>query len=108
MDKRSGKRVFRAGFHVAEIKLIGIPLYQFKLKDISENGVSLLVNGNSAIIDHLEVGQSLKIKLHSDTHAGLNGYFDSEIKHITKMDKGRYKKHYLVGLKILEKLSRDD
>jgi len=105
MEKRSEKRAFRAGFHVAEIKLIGIPLYQFKLKDISDNGASLLVNENSAMIDHLEVGQSLEIKFHSDAHTDLNGYFDSEIKHITKIEEGRYNGHFLVGLRLLEKIN---
>ena len=103
MERRSTERAFPTGFHGAEIKLTGIPLYQFKLKDISDNGVSLLVNENSAMIIHLEVGQCLKIKFHSDSHADLNGYFESEIKHITKIEEGRYKRHYLVGVQILAK-----
>ena len=101
MEKRSEKRAFPKGFHGAEIKLIGIPLYQFKLKDISDNGASLLVKENSSMINHLEIGQSLKIKFFSDDHPEFNGYFESEIKHITKIEKGRYKGHYLVGVQIL-------
>ena len=62
MEKRSVKRASPTGFHGAEIKLTGIPRYQFKLKNISDNGASILVKENSAMINHLEVGQSLKIK----------------------------------------------
>jgi hypothetical protein len=101
MEKRSEKRAFPKGFHGAEIKLIGIPLYQFKLKDISDNGASLLMKENSSMINHLKIGQSLKIKFYSDDHPEFNGYFESEIKHITKIDKGRYNGHYLVGVRIL-------
>ena len=104
MEKRSEKRALPTGFHGAEIKLIGIPLYQFKLKDLSKNGASLLVKEDSAMINNLEVRQTLKIKFHSDTHTNLNGYFESEIKHITKIDKGRYKGHYLIGVQLLEKI----
>jgi hypothetical protein len=103
MERRSAKRAFPKGFHGAEIKLIGIPLYHFKLKDISDYGVSLLVNENSAMIIHLTVGQCLKIKFYSDSHANLNGYFESEIKHITKIEEGRYKGHYSVGVQIRAK-----
>lgn len=101
MEKRSEKRAFPKGFHGAEIKLIGIPLYQFKLKDISDNGASLLMKENSSMINHLKIGQSLKIKFYSDDHPEFNGYLESEIKHITKIDKGRYKGHCLVGVQIL-------
>ena len=89
------------GSHGAEIKLIGVPLFQFKLKDISDNGASILVKEDSAMINHLEVGQSLKIKFHLSSRADLNGYFESKIKHITKIVAQRYKGHYLVGVQIL-------
>ncbi len=103
MEKRSAKRAIPTGFNIAEIKLTGIPLYQFKIKDISDSGASLLVKEDSAMINHLEVGQSLEIKLHSESQAGLNGYFEAKIKHITKIEEGRYKGHYLIGVRIVLK-----
>ena len=103
MEKRSAKRAFPTGFHGAEIKLTGVPLYQFKLKDISDTGASLLVKENSAMINHLEVGQSLRIKFDLNSRPDLNGYFESMIKHITKIEEGRYKGHFLVGVEILAK-----
>jgi hypothetical protein len=103
MEKRSSKRSLPEGFHGAEIKLTGVPLYQFKLKDISDNGASILVKKDSAMVSHLEVGQSLKIKFYSNSHPNLNGYFESKIKHITKIEEGRYKGHYLLGVRILAK-----
>ncbi len=103
MEKRSSKRALPTGFHGAEIKLTGVPLYQFKLKDISDHGASILIKENSAMINHLEVGQHLQIKFHANSHPDLNGYFESKIAHITKNEEGRYKGHYLVGVQILAK-----
>ena len=103
MEKRSSKRSLPAGFHGAEIKLTGVPLYQFKLKDISDNGASILVKEDSAMVSHLEVGQSLKIKFYSNSRPDLNGYFESKIQHITKIEEGRYNGPYLVGVQKLAK-----
>jgi hypothetical protein len=103
MEKRSESRGAPKGFHGASIKLVGVPLYQFKLKDASENGASILVKEDSFMLNYLEVGQTLKINFSSDLESDHNGDFESEIVHITKVDKGRYKGHYLVGVRILDK-----
>ena len=102
-EKRSESRGAPKGFHGASIKLVGVPLYQFKLKDSSENGASILVKEDSFMLNYLEVGQTLKINFSSDLQSDHNGDFETEIVHITKMDKGRYKGHYLVGVRILDK-----
>jgi len=83
--------------------LVGVPLYQFKLKDSSENGASILVKEDSFMLNYLEVGQRLNINFSSDLESDHNGDFKIEIVHITKVDEGRYKGHYLVGVKILDK-----
>lgn len=103
MEKRSESRDAPKGFHSASIKLVGVPLYQFKLKDISENGASILVKEDSFMLNYLEVGQTLRIDFSSDLESDHNGDFESEIMHITKVDEGRYKGHYLVGVRILNK-----
>ena len=103
MEKRSAARSLATGSHGAEIKLTGVPLYQFKLKDISPDGAGILVKDDSAMINHLEVGQALKIKFLGDSGSDLDGYYQSKIKHITKINERRYKGHYLVGVKMLAK-----
>jgi hypothetical protein len=102
-DKRSESRGAPKGFPGASIKLVGVPLYQFKLKDSSENGASILVKEDSFMLNYLEVGQTLKINFSSERESDHNGDFETEIVHITKVDKGRYKGHYLVGVQILDK-----
>ena len=103
MDKRSESRDAPKGFHGASIKLVGVPLYQFKLKDSSENGASILVKEDSFMLNYLKVGQTLNINFSSDLEFDHNGNFETEIVHITKVDKGRYRGHYLVGVQILDK-----
>jgi len=103
VEKRSESRGSPKVFHGASIKLVGVPLYQFKLKDTSENGASILVKADSFMLNYLEVGQVLKINFSSDLQSDHNGDFETEIVHITKADKGRYKGHYLVGVRILNK-----
>jgi PilZ domain-containing protein len=103
MDKRSESRGAPKAFHGASIKLVGVPLYQFKLKDTSENGASILVKEDSFMLNYLEVGQILNINFSSDLESDHNGDFETEIVHITKMEEGRYKGHYLVGVRILDK-----
>ena len=49
MEKRSESRGSPKVFHGASIKLVGVPLYQFKLKDTSENGASILVKADSLL-----------------------------------------------------------
>ena len=102
-EKRSESRGAPKGFHGASIKLVGVPLYQFKLRDTSENGASILVKEDSFMLNYLEVGQKLNINFSSDLESDHNGDFKIEIVHITKVDEGRYKGHYLVGVKILNK-----
>jgi len=103
MNKRSESRDAPKGFHGASIKLVGVPLYQFKLKDTSENGASILVKEDSFMLNYLKVGQTLQINFSSDLEFDHNGDFETEIVHITRVDKGRYKGHYLVGVQILDK-----
>ena len=104
-EKRLQARRSPEGFSSASIKLIGVPLYQFKLKDTSNNGASILVKDDSFMINYLKVGKALNINFSSDHRSDHNGNFESQIKHITKVDSGRYKGHYLVGVRIVSKSS---
>ena len=86
-----------------ELKLPNLPIYVFKVKDTSSNGICFLVKADSDILNHMKEGQILDLKYHTEDTTKPPEAFSSEIKHITKMDKGPYKDHRLVGLTILEK-----
>lgn len=80
-----------------------IPIYQLKLREISGHGRCILVQEDSSILDHLKVGQELKMKYWTDIRSEPTGFFKAQVKHITKPDEGQFQNHYLIGLSIKEK-----
>ena len=102
-DKRSEAREPANQFHSVEMKLASLPIYLFKLKDVSENGACFMVKEGSAILMNLKVGQILILRYHAADETKTSEVFKSEIKHITKALENPYKGHYAVGIRILEK-----
>jgi hypothetical protein len=107
-EKRIEKRVRPKKYHSVEMKLSTLPIYLFKLKDISPNGACFFVKEGSAILKHLKIGQILNIGFYSEEEMEPADVFKSEIKHITKIAEKSYKGHYLVGMNILEKQDPDN
>ena len=103
VEKRAEPRTTLERMQSVELKLPNLPIYVFKLKDTSPNGICFLVKADSDILNHMKEGQILDLKYHTEDTTKPPEAFSSEIKHITKMDKGPYKDHRLVGLTILEK-----
>ena len=102
-EKRAETRETPEKMQSVELKLPNLPIYVFKVKDTSPSGICFLVKADSDILNHIQKGQVLNLRYHTEDTANLSEVFTSEIKHITKMDKGPYKDHQLVGLMILEK-----
>ena len=103
-ERRSEPRIITEDLYSVEINLGGsIPIYQFKLRDISSSGMSFLVREDSPILKHLKVGQQLDMKYYSTDKSNPTEYFKSQIMHITKTDTGRLKGHYLVGVLVVGK-----
>jgi len=107
-EKRKETRDRSREYHSVEMKLSSLPIYLFKLKDISSQGACFLVKEGSAILKHLEAGLILNMRYHSDEEVEPTAVFKSEIKHITKIEEKLYKGHYLVGIKIIEKQDPDN
>jgi hypothetical protein len=105
VERRSEPREASQKLHSVELKLPGLPIYLFKLKDISPMGACFLVKENSAILKNLHTGQKLNIRYHFEDELIQPKVFKSQIKHLTKLEDGRYKDHYLVGLLILKKVT---
>lgn len=107
-EKRKEKRDRSNKYHSVELKLSSLPIYLFKLKDISSKGACFFVNEGSAILKHLKVSQVLNMRYHSEEEMESTTVFKTEIKHITKIEEKSYKGHYLVGIKILKKQDSDN
>jgi hypothetical protein len=87
-----------------EIKLIGAPIYQFRVLDVSTDGAGILIKEDSKFLNMIEVGQIVDADFISPEGTDPTGNYRVEIRHITKPSKGRHEGHYLVGLSILEKI----
>jgi hypothetical protein len=73
--------------------------------DISPKGICVLVKEDSDLLNHLKVGDILDLKYYTTDSSRPIEYLKTEIRHITKDEKGRFKGLYLVGLSILEDLN---
>jgi hypothetical protein len=106
-DKRKEKRERPKKYHSVEMKLSSLPIYLFKLKDISPHGACFLVKDGSAILKHLRVGLKMNMRYHSEEELEPADVFKSEVKYVTKYDDKTHKGHYLVGILILDKQDPD-
>lgn len=75
--------------------------YQFKLWNISPNGLCILVKEGSEVLKHVKVNDTITMTYYlADAHMG-HEELQTQIKHITKSEDGRFQGHFLVGLAIL-------
>ena len=87
-----------------EIKLTHAPIYQFRVNDVNPDGAGILIKEDSKFLSMIEVGQIVDAYFISPKGTDPTGNHKVEIRHITKPNEGKNKGHFLVGLKILEKL----
>jgi predicted proteasome-type protease len=76
-------------------------IYQFRIWDLSSQGMCVLVKSDSDLVKHLKVGLTLDMKYHHNDISKPADYLKTEIRHITRDVSGRFKDHFLVGLSIL-------
>ena len=108
-DKRLEKRYPAQPEHMVEFAIIGHPVYQLKLQDISESGAGAIVRPDSKLLTLIQVDQQLKVKLlapggDSDL---VPGSYQVRIAHISESKGGRFKGHVVVGIQLLGKVSEE-
>ena len=101
-EKRAEIRQKAQRCYHAEIRLVGVPVYEVKLKDFSTKGSCILIKQDSLLINHLKIGQTVKVKYYLDDRNKPGKIFEATVKYITMQEEGRYKGHYLVGLETLK------
>lgn len=77
-------------------------LYQFKLWNLGQESMCVLVKENSGILERLRVGDILNMKYYTTDSNCPTTHQETEIKYIKKEDNGRFRGHFLIGLAILE------
>ena len=107
VERRSEPRSDKLRNYRIEIKFVGEPVYQLRVRDVSSKGADILVKNDSAFLDMIEVGQILEVNFLSPKGSAPNGLYRAEIEHISNPPEGRYNGHRLVGISILERLQND-
>ena len=105
-EKRTEPRRTQLRNYRVEIKLIGEPIYQFRVTDVSSKGAGILIKEDSNFLSMIEVGKTVDVDFISPKGTAPSGSYKAEIKHITKSGKGKNGGQCLVGISILEKIDQ--
>lgn len=103
-EKRSEPRVILDQYYSVEFALPETGnIYKFKLRDLSSNGLCVLVNETSVVLRHLKVGETLDMTYYPPEPSAPVESLKTKIRHITKNEQAPFKGHYSVGLSIISK-----
>lgn len=101
-DRRSEERSLAERYYSVQFTTNSLPsFYQFKLWNISSKGLCILVKEGSEVLNHLVVGDTIEMTYYLADGKGGQENFQTQIKHITKSEDGRFQGHFLVGLSII-------
>jgi hypothetical protein len=107
-ERRTEARVEIDQFYSVELSVPGVDfVYQFKIWNLSDHGVCVVVRQDSDLLNHLEVGNILEMNYCPADMSDATIQLKTEIRHITKPNEGRFKGHVLVGLLILQQETSD-
>jgi hypothetical protein len=102
--KRAESRSATVRNYRIEIKLVGEPIYQFKVINVSTKGAGILIEDNPAFLNMIEVGQIVDVNFISPEGTNPSGMYTAEIKHITKFSNKERQEERLVGISVLKKV----
>jgi hypothetical protein len=106
IERRAEARVARLSNHRVEFKFPGVPVYQLKVRDISDRGAGVVVKADSNFVAMIAVGQELTMKLLSPVESKSRvGLYRSRIEHISELKSGRFKGHLVVGISLLREVN---
>ena len=101
IEKRAEQREQVDQYHSVEVLVKDIGrVYQFKIWNLSAKGMCILVKDDSKVLEHLTVGEVVKMKYYQAEMVDPVKHFETEVKHITKEESGRFKGHHMIGLSI--------
>ena len=103
-ERRSEQRSLADKYYSVQFTAKGLSsFYQFKLWNISASGLCILIKEDSDILPHLNIDDVIEMTYYLADAQGANEILQTQIKHITKNEDGRFQGHYLIGLSIVEK-----
>ena len=105
-EHRIEKRKLRDRYYSVQFSLTQkVPIYQFKLKDISPDGLCFIVKEKSKILEKIKKDDVIDMTFCAADAPKDTKCYKTKIIHITPDKSGKYKNHYLVGLSIIDNQS---
>ena len=102
-DRRSNQRTAPDKYYSVQFSVKDLAyIYQFKIRDVSAQGLCILVDENSEVLKHIKPGDVIEMKYYLSESMGTTEAFKTEIRHVTKDADNRFKGHYQIGLLILD------
>jgi hypothetical protein len=96
------KRFHSDEFHSVEFKVNGLPyLFQFKIWNTSQKQMFILLKEPSDILKRIKEGEIFNMKYYNSVST-YPIQLKTKIDYIKKEEGGRFRNHFLVGLKILK------
>jgi hypothetical protein len=100
-NRKFQQRLPSLEFHGVEFKVKGLPyLFQFKIWNTSQKQMFIMLKESSDILKRIKEGEIFNMKYYHP----VSKYpirLKTKIDYITKEEDGRFRNHFLVGLKIL-------
>ncbi len=78
------------------------PIYMFKLRDVSYNGLCILVKEDSDVLKCLKVNETINMEYNPSASQGTSKLIKTRISGIKKNNHDGFTGHCLVGLSIIE------
>ena len=102
-ERRTAPRTLLDQYESVQFNVRGLPhLYQFKIRDISAQGLCILVRQDSDILPRLVVGDTLEMAYQKTPPTEPGRPLQTRITHVTRQGTGRYSGHSLVGLAVID------
>lgn len=100
-ERRDTNRKNLPAVGTAIIRVSGIPVCEFKIKNISPGGSAILVEEDSVMLRNARIGQEIDIRITPGAAAQGPTLQRSKIVHITRSDDPELDGYYVIGLSLL-------
>jgi hypothetical protein len=77
-------------------------LFQSRVWNFSSRGMCLLLREDSSVLEDLEIGKVMEVKYYPADLSRPPETRRTRIAHITRESEGKFKNHFLIGLRIVD------
>ncbi len=102
-EQRMEKRTLIDKYYSVQFSLNQkVPIYQFRLKDISSFGLCIVIKKGSPVLEKIHKDEKLDMTFCAADSPTERAQYKTKIVHITPDKSGKYKNHVLMGFAIVD------